>query len=86
MPSVSLFNNPAETQYIIDRSTVWKTCLHNDGRRYHYQYEAYDKDMLVKYAAAARASIDRMRSPSLTIPALQLDGKWAIQLTYYGLD
>lgn len=73
-------------QSVIDRCTVWTTCLHNDGRYYAYKYEAHDKQLLIEYAESKRASIDLMRSPSLSRPALQADGLWAIKFTYYGLD
>lgn len=73
-------------QSIIDRCTVWTTPLHNDGRRYSYKYEAYDKEMLIGYAEAKRANIDMMRSPSLSTPWLQPNSLWAVELTYYGLD
>lgn len=78
--------NFANPQSIIDRCTVWTTCLHNDGRRYSYKYEAYDKDMLLGYAEAKRANIDVMRSPSLSMPQLQPSGLWTIELNYYGVD
>ena len=73
-------------QSVIDRCTVWTTTLHNDGRRYAVKYEAYDKDMLQGYAETKRANVDMMRSPSLSMPQLQPNGLWAVELTYYGLD
>lgn len=73
-------------QSVIDRCTVWTTCLYNDGRSYAYKYEAYDKKMLLRYAEARRAAIDMMRSPSLSAALLQSNGLWAIELNYYGLD
>lgn len=73
-------------QPVIDRYTVWTTVLHNDGSRYEYKFEAYDKEMLIGYVETKRANIDMMRSPSLSMPRLQPNGLWAIELTYYGLD
>lgn len=71
---------------VIDRCTVWTERLHNDGRRYATRYLAYDKDMLINYAKVKQTAIDMTRSPSLSAPELQPDGRWAINLTYYGLD
>lgn len=73
-------------QSVLDSCTVWTTPLRNDGRRYTFKYEAYDKELLMRYAEEKRAAIDFMRSPSLSTPRLQPDGLWAIDLTYYGLD
>lgn len=74
------------SQSVIDYCIVWTTPLHNDGRRYAFKYEAYDKDMLQGYAETKRANIDTMRSPSLSMPQLQPNGLWAVELNYYGLD
>lgn len=71
---------------IIDRCTVWTTPLYNDGRRYVFKYEAYDKELLMGYAKAKQLAIDMMRSPVLTAPQLQPNGLWFVELTYYGLD
>lgn len=88
MSLYNLFSTAVEPlpKSIIDDCTVWTTCLHNDGRYYYYKYEARDKQMLIEYANRVRASIDMMRSPSISFPVLQDSGMWMIELTYYGMD
>ena len=70
---------------VIEDATVYSEKILDNGSRVTYRYSCAQLDLLTKYVADKKEKIDPYRSPKIS-NCYKHDGRFAIDITTYGLD